>query len=104
MLAVRVTESNVAAIATRKSARLHGTAGLAVGSQSPAPAPKIELRIGKNRAFPAGTVQLRVTMEPPTNVPAKKKTGPVCCRAQFAPVVSKFGSLAAGIESNHCHH
>src|SRR6266508_4458481 len=70
--------------------------------QSPPPSPKAVLRIGKNRAFPPGTVQLRVAAPP--NVPAKNHTWPPCPSAQCAPVRSRTGFVAAGIDSAHCHH
>src|SRR5262245_4189462 len=102
MTALRVTDSIEAAADSRSVAILQTMLGT-VGAQSKTAAPQSEFKIGKNNAFPAGTVQLRVTGSPPL-VPAKKNTGPNCCSAQFAPVVSAIGLLAAGIDNTHCHH
>ena len=48
---------------------LQTTSGLE-GRQSPTAEPQSAFKIGKNKDFPAGTVQLRLTAAPP-DVPAK---------------------------------
>ena len=65
-------------------------------------------RIGKNRAFPAGTLQSRVTVKLEQGVggsgqklPARNHTGPDCPWSQLAPLKSFAGLLANGIETSH---
>ena len=101
MLASIMTGSIAAAAAARNTVILQGTPGC-VGSQSNTAAPKAALTMGQNSAVPGGTVQARSKV-PPKNEPAKNHTGPFCPSAQLAPVSSKTGFVAAGMESAHCH-
>src|SRR5262249_9018172 len=101
MLASSVTESTASAAAARSSATSQGTPGL-VGSQLNTAAPKEVATIGKNSAFPWGIVQVRLTALP--NEPAKNHTCPLCPSAQWAPVSSRAGLTAAGMENTHCDH
>src|SRR5262245_21117308 len=101
MLASTATGSIAAAAAARNVATSQGTPGL-VGSQSNTAAPKTAVSIGKSTALPVGIVQERLTAPLPT--PAKNHTCPICPSAQLAPVSSRVGFVAAGMESSHCHH
>src|SRR5882724_9171058 len=101
MLASIITGSIDAAAAARNAVTSQRTSGF-VGSQSNTAAPKAALRIAKNSAFPVGTVQTRWKVPP--NEPAKNHTCPLCPSVQFAPVSSRAGFVAAGMESAHCHH
>src|SRR5262245_66376638 len=101
MLASSVTESIDAAAAARNTTSTQRTPG-AVGSQSPTAAPKVAFSIGKNSAFPWGTVQVRVTA--PTNVAAKKHTFRVWPCAHCAAVLPLTGRVAAGTEGRQCPH
>src|SRR4030095_3042779 len=101
MLAAIVTGSIDAAAAARNTVILQGTPGC-VGSQSNTAAPKAALTMGKNSAVPGGTVQARSKV-PPKTEPAKNHTGPLWPSAQWAPVASKTGFVAAGMENAHCH-
>src|SRR5207237_3338167 len=69
-----------------------------------------ELRIGKNKALPSGTVQLRtatLALQPPggagneQNLPPRNHTGPDCPALQSA--VSNSGWAVAGSAKHHCH-
>ena len=73
MVTSRLTGSVASPAMARRAAMLQATP-VTVGSQSYAPAPLITLAMGRNRAFPAGMVQCRVTGSP-VNAEPRNHTG-----------------------------
>src|SRR2546422_4602757 len=64
------------------------------------------LMIGKNSAFPAGTVQSRTAVPDTLMTPVRNQTGPSCALAPLEqlPPSSKNGFCSTGNENAHCHH
>src|SRR5438132_8537168 len=59
---------------------------------------------GKKSLAVSGTEQVRTTVVPPENDPARNHTEPRWPTMQFAPLISAIGLTVVGIDIAHCHH